>query len=151
MQVYPEHLQAAWALVQRGSPAAGVDVITTDLFVGVANEQLAQMHRQLRREVYEASPAKGFYVPKKNGGQRLIALSTVRDRILQRYLLQSIYPRLEKAFTDSTFAYRPGLSIYGAVDRVMAIYAPQPTWVIKADIQQFFDNLSWGVLLCSAN
>ena len=85
--------------------------------------------------------------PKKNGGQRLIALSTVRDRILQRYLLQSIYPRLEKAFTDSTFAYRPGLSIYGAVDRVMAIYAPQPTWVIKADIQQFFDNLSWGVLL----
>ena len=29
----------------------------------------------------------------------------------------------------------------------MERYAPQPTWVIKADIQQFFDNLSWGVLL----
>ncbi|MEL7522175.1 MAG: reverse transcriptase domain-containing protein, partial [Cyanobacteria bacterium J06553_1] len=151
MQVYAEHLHAAWGLVQRGSPAAGVDGITTELFAGVANEQLAQMHRKLRREAYGASPAKGFYVSKKKGGQvvgrRLIGLSTVKDRILQRYLLQAIYPKLERAFSEASFAYRPGLSIYGAVDRVMARYGAQPTWVIKADIQQFFDNLSWGVLL----
>ncbi|MEM8809991.1 MAG: CRISPR-associated endonuclease Cas1 [Cyanobacteria bacterium P01_G01_bin.38] len=147
MQVYSEHLHAAWGLVQRGSPAAGVDGITTDLFAGVAREQLGQMHRQLRRENYLASPAKGFFVSKKNGGQRLIGLSTVRDRVLQRYLLQSIYPRLEATFSESAFAYRPGLSIYGAVARVMARYGEQPTWVIKADIQQFFDNLSWGVLM----
>ena len=151
MQVYPEHLQAAWGLVQRGSPAAGVDGITTELFAGVAAEQIVQMHRQLRREVYGANPTKGFFVPKKKAGElvgkRLIGLSTVRDRILQRYLLQSIYPRLEATFSDASFAYRPGLSIYNAVDRVMERYAPQPTWVIKADIQQFFDNLSWGVLL----
>lgn len=147
MQVYSEHLHAAWGLVQRGSPAAGVDGITTDLFAGVAQEQLGQMHRQLRRESYRASPAKGFFVAKKNGGQRLIGLSTVRDRVLQRYLLQSIYPRLEATFSSSAFAYRPGLSIYGAVDRVMADYGKQPTWVIKADIHQFFDSLSWGVLM----
>lgn len=151
MQIHKEHLYAAWGLVQRGSPSAGIDGITTELFSGVAQEQLAQMHRQLKREVYSASPTKGFYVAKKKGGQkvgqRLIGLSTVKDRILQRYLLQSIYPSLEKAFTDSSFAYRPGLSIYGAVDRVMASYGAQPTWVIKADIQQFFDNLAWGVLL----
>ena len=147
MQVYPEHLHAAWGLVQRGSPAAGVDGITPELFAGVANAQLAQMHRHLRRERYIASPTKGFYVSKKKGGQRLIGLSTVEDRILQRYLLQSIYPRLEATFSDSSFAYRPGLSIYSAVDRVMERYAPQPSWVIKADIQQFFDQIAWGVLL----
>ena len=147
MQVHVEHLYAAWQRVQRGSPAAGVDGISTDLFTGVANEQISQMHRQLRGHRYQASPAKGFYVPKKSGGQRLIGLSTVRDRILQRYLLQSIYPRLEKVFCDRSFAYRPGFSIYSAVEQVMAQYAQQPSWVIKADIQQFFDNLSWGVLV----
>ncbi|MEN8445513.1 MAG: CRISPR-associated endonuclease Cas1 [Cyanobacteria bacterium J06555_13] len=147
MQVYAEHLHAAWGLVQRGSPAAGVDGITTELFAGVAHEELSQMHRQLRREVYGASPAKGFYVAKKKGGKRLIGLSTVKDRVLQRYLLQAIYPKLEASFSEASFAYRPGLSIYSAVDRVMARYAPQPTWVVKADIQQFFDTLSWGVLL----
>ena len=146
MQVHVEHLYAAWLRVQRGSPAAGVDGISTELFAGVAAEQISQMQRQLRREVYLASPAKGFYVPKQDG-QRLIGLSTVKDRILQRYLLQSIYPRLEKAFSESSFAYRPGFSIYGAVEKVMAQYAQQPSWTIKADIKQFFDNLSWSVLL----
>ncbi len=147
MQLYLEQLHTAWGLVQRGSPAPGVDGVTTDLFAGVAPERLGQMYRQLRRGTYQANPAKGFFVAKKSGGQRLIGLSTVRDRILQRYLLQSIYPQLENTFTDSAFAYRPGLSIYGAVDQVMAQYAAQPTWVIKADIQQFFDNLAWGILL----
>ena len=147
MQVFAEHLYAAWGQVQRGSPSAGVDGITTGLFSGVVHEQLRQIHRQLRRESYAASPAKGFYLPKKNGGQRLIGLSTVRDRIVQRYLLQSIYPRLEKDFSKSSFAYRPGFSIYHAVERVMDRYGQRPSWVIKADIQQFFDNLSWGVLL----
>ena len=147
MQVYAEHLHAAWGLVQRGSPAAGVDGITPELFAGVANAQLAQMHRHLRRKRYMASPTKGFYISKKKGGQRLIGLSTVEDRILQRYLLQSIYPRLEATFSNSSFAYRPGLSIYSAVDRVMKRYAPQPSWVIQADIQQFFDQIAWGVLL----
>ncbi|MEO0806388.1 MAG: CRISPR-associated endonuclease Cas1, partial [Cyanobacteria bacterium J06643_4] len=147
MEVYAEHLYVAWGLVQRGSPAAGIDGVTTELFSGVASEELSRMHRQLRRETYGASPAKGFYVSKKKGGKRLIGLSTVEDRIVQRYLLQSIYPRLEATFSDRSFAYRPGLSIYSAVKEVMKRYGPQPAWVIKADIKQFFDNLAWGVLL----
>lgn len=147
MQVYVEHLYAAWGLVQRGSPAAGIDGVTTELFAGVASEELSRMHRQLQRETYGARPAKGFYVSKKKGGKRLIGLSTVEDRIVQRYLLQSIYPKLEAAFSDRSFAYRPGLSIYSAVKEVMQRYGSQPAWVIKADIKQFFDNLAWGVLL----
>lgn len=147
MQVYAESLQVAWSLVQRGTRAAGVDGITLDLFAGVAREQIQHLFRQLQREQYVASPAKGFYLPKKSGGQRLIGISTVRDRIVQRFLLQGIYPKLEGVFSDSTFAYRPGLSIYDAVARVMERYRHPATWVVKADVQQFFDTLSWGLLL----
>ena len=147
MKVYSEQLATAWHLVERGSRSAGVDGITVDLFKGIAREQIRQLYQQMRQERYEASPAKGFYLPKKSGGHRLIGIPTVRDRIVQRYLLQSIYPKLEGAFSEAAFAYRPGLSIYAAVDRVMERYRHQPAWVIKADIQQFFDNLSWPLLL----
>ncbi|MEO1744292.1 MAG: CRISPR-associated endonuclease Cas1 [Cyanobacteria bacterium J06629_9] len=147
MRVYKEHLNAAWGLVQRGSPAAGVDGVTVELFGNVWQEQMVSLRRQLQREIYAASPAKGFFVKKKSGGQRLIGLSTVRDRIVQRYLLQGMYPKLEKAYYDSAFAYRPGRSIYTAVDRIMARYQFQPAWVAKVDIQQFFDNLSWPLLI----
>lgn len=147
MQVYSEQLIAAWHLVQRGSRAAGVDGMTIDLFAGVATEQIQQLQRQLQHEFYFASPAKGFWLAKPSGGQRLIGLSTVRDRLVQRYLLQQIYPALERTFSEAAFAYRPGLSIDTAVERVMARYQQQPNWVIKADIQQFFDNLTWALLL----
>ncbi|MEO0827713.1 MAG: CRISPR-associated endonuclease Cas1 [Cyanobacteria bacterium J06642_9] len=147
MKLYTEQLATAWHLVQRGSRAAGVDGMTVDLFTGIAREQIRQLYQQMRRERYVASPAKGFYLAKQSGGRRLIGISTVRDRIVQRYLLQSIYPKLESAFSEATFAYRPGLSIYAAVDRVMERYRHQPAWVVKADIQQFFDRLSWPLLL----
>jgi len=147
MNILSEQLNIAWSLVKRGSCAAGVDGITTELFAGIAAEQIRLLSRQLHREVYMASPAKGFLLPKSSGGKRLIGIPTVQDRIVQRFLLQSIYPALESQFSESAFAYRPGLSIYSAVERVMAQYRHQPTWVVKADIQQFFDNLSWPLLL----
>ncbi|TVQ15080.1 MAG: CRISPR-associated endonuclease Cas1, partial [Leptolyngbya sp. DLM2.Bin27] len=147
MNIQTEQLAAAWYLVQRGSKAAGVDGITPDLFAGVAQEQLRHLQLQLKRECYLASPARGFWLPKKSGDRRLIGIPTVQDRIVQRFLLQTIYPYLEETFSDSCFAYRPGLSIYQAVDRVMEFYGHQPAWVVKADIQQFFDHLSWPILL----
>lgn len=147
MRFHNEQLIAAWTLVQRGSRAAGVDGVTLDLFAGIAPEQIHGLQRQLQRECYVPSPAKGFYLAKPGGGQRLIGIPTVRDRIVQRFLLQTIYPQLEQRFSESAFAYRPGLSIYAAVERVMQAYQHQPAWVVKADIQQFFDNLVWAVLL----
>jgi CRISP-associated protein Cas1 len=147
MNIPIEQLNAAWTLVQRGSRAAGVDGITLDLFAGVASEQIQQLQFQLQRESYLASPAKGFRLTKPSGGHRLIGIPTVRDRLVQRYLLQQIYPALERTFGKSAFAYRPGLSIYTAVARVMERYCDQPNWVIKADIQKFFDNLTWAFLL----
>jgi CRISPR-associated endonuclease Cas1/group II intron reverse transcriptase/maturase len=137
----------AWELVRRGSPAAGVDGVTVDLFAGVAQWQIQLLMQQLRRSRYDASPARGFYLQKKSGGHRLIGIPTVRDRIVQRFLLQAIYPKLEQVFGPSAFAYRPGLSIYTAVDRVMERYRHQPAWVVKADIEAFFDRLVWPLLL----
>ena len=144
---YSDHLNAAWHLVRGKSNAAGVDGITVDMFTGIAAEQLRQMQKQLRREYYQASPAKGFLIPKKSGGHRMIGLSTVRDRIVQRFLLQQIYPDLEAHFSHSCYAYRPGYSIYSAIEQVMERYRQQPAWVVKADIQQFFDHISWPLLL----
>lgn len=147
MRVSIEQLMAAWSLVKKGSRAAGIDGVTVDLFASVLGEQLRSIHGQLQREHYAASPARGFTLPKKSGGHRIIGIPTVQDRIVQRYLLQTIYPQLEQVFQEAAHAYRPGLSIYSAVRRVMVRYRHQPAWVIKADIQQFFDTLSWPLLL----
>jgi CRISPR-associated endonuclease Cas1/group II intron reverse transcriptase/maturase len=121
--------------------------MTVELFGGVVEEQMRSLNKQLRSQTYQASPAKGFYLSKKSGGQRLVGISTVRDRILQRYLLQAIYPQLDRALSPVAYAYRPGYSTQMAVDRVMEVYRNHPVWVLKTDIRQFFDRICWAVLM----
>ena len=62
---YADQLNAAWHRVRSKSNTAGIDGITVDLFAGIAAPQLRQMQKQLRREYYQASPARGFLIPKK--------------------------------------------------------------------------------------
>jgi CRISP-associated protein Cas1 len=91
MQIHLRHLYSAWYQVQRGSQSAGIDGITPELFSGIAPQQLARLQLQLQREQYRARPARGFQLAKPNGGHRLIGISTVNDRIVQRFLLQGLY------------------------------------------------------------
>ncbi|MEH2134927.1 MAG: CRISPR-associated endonuclease Cas1 [Nostoc sp.] len=142
-----EHLNYAWLQVRAGSKAAGIDGISVELFESMATEQLHNLASQIQYETYTASPAKGFYVPKKNGSKRLIGIPIVRDRIVQRLLLDELYFPLEDTFLDCSYAYRPGHSIQQAVQHLYGYYQYQPKWVIKTDITDFFDNLSWALLL----
>ncbi|MEH2129073.1 MAG: CRISPR-associated endonuclease Cas1 [Nostoc sp.] len=142
-----EHLDFAWLQVRAGSKTAGIDGISVDLFESMATEQLQKLEYQLHHETYTASPAKGFYIPKKNGSKRLIGICTVRDRIIQRLLLDELYFPLEDTFLDCSYAYRPGHSIHQAVQHLYGYYQYQPKWIIKADIADFFDNLCWALLL----
>jgi CRISPR-associated endonuclease Cas1/group II intron reverse transcriptase/maturase len=142
-----EHLNYAWLQVRAGSRSAGIDDITVDLFASDLNHQLRVLLRQLQQDSYNPSPAKGFYVAKKNGGKRLIGISTVRDRIVQRLILEELYFPLEDTFLDCSYAYRPGRNIQQAVQHLYSYYRYQPKWIIKADIADFFDNISWALLL----
>ncbi|MDJ0693917.1 CRISPR-associated endonuclease Cas1 [Mastigocoleus sp. MO_188.B34] len=142
-----EQLKFAWLQVRGGSRSAGVDDITVDLFAGVVDQQLSVMLRQLQQESYRPSPAKGFYVSKKGGGKRLIGIPTVRDRIVQRLILEELYFPLEDTFLDCSYAYRPGRNIQQAVQHLYSYYQLQPKWIIKADIADFFDSIAWALLL----
>jgi CRISP-associated protein Cas1 len=142
-----EQLVAAWSLVRLGSKSAGVDGITVDWFAACAEEQLQLLQHLLQQERYAARPAKGLYLPKKNGDKRLIGIPTVRDRIVQRLILEELYLPLEETFLDCSYAYRPGRGIQMAVKHLAYYYQFQPTWIIKADIERFFDRLCWALLL----
>ncbi|MFB2833015.1 CRISPR-associated endonuclease Cas1 [Floridanema evergladense] len=147
MEFAPELLKIAWEQVRKGSKSAGIDGITTDLFAGIVRQQLPILHHQLQSETYRVSPAKGFYLSKSSGGKRLIGIQTVRDRIVSRLLLNELYFPLEELFLDCSYAYRPNRGIQMAVKHLYSYYQFQPTWIVKADIEKFFDNLCWALLL----
>ena len=59
-------------------------------------------------------PVRAVSIPKKTGGERILGVPTISDRIAQMVVKQMIEPELEPIFQSDFYGYRPGKS---ALDR----------------------------------
>lgn len=131
----------------RKDAAAGIDQMTVAEYEVNLKERITDLHRRLRGQEYRAQPARRVWIPKGDGGQRPLAILVLEDKIVQRavaMLLEAIY---EPHFCGFSYGFRRGHSAHQALD-----YLRQEclelgiNWVIDADIQKFFDTISWEQL-----
>ncbi len=139
-------LQIAWAQVRSRSRCPGIDRVTPALFGAIATTELPHLADQMQTGQYRPRPALGIYLRRGKKTQRLVGIATVRDRIVQRYLLQQLMPLAEAQFYPGSYAYRPGHSAKQAVDHLVTAYLNRPGWILQSDIRDFFDALCWPVL-----
>ncbi|MFW2134660.1 reverse transcriptase domain-containing protein, partial [Ectothiorhodospira haloalkaliphila] len=57
-------------------------------------------------------------LPKPDGGERLLGIPTVTDRVIQQAMAQVLGPIFDPGFSDSSFGFRPGRSAHGALRRI---------------------------------
>ena len=79
-------------------------------------------------------------IPKKSGGERILGVPTVSDRIAQMVVKQLIEPDLEPIFLPDSYGYRPGKSALDAVG-VTRERCWRYDWVLEFDIKGLFDNI----------
>ena len=60
-------------------------------------------------------PVKGVAIPKKSGGERLLGIPTVSDRIAKMTVLLSFEPLVEPHFLNDSYDYRPRKSALDAI------------------------------------
>lgn len=131
----------------RRARGAGPDGVTLRDFDAGWPQQMASLAEELRSGSYQPLPPKTVQIPKKSGGQRAIAIMAIRDRIAQRATLQVLEPIFNPLLHDASYGCRPGLSVADAVTRV-ARYAQQGyTWVVDADIADYFSAIDQRLLL----
>jgi len=69
--------------VKRDS-AAGVDEVTWQEYGEGLEQRLADLSSRLQRGAYRARPVRRVYIPKPDGRQRPIGITTLEDKIVQR-------------------------------------------------------------------
>ena len=138
-------LRWAWLRVRENHGAAGGDGITIARFEQMRDEQLLSLSDDLRSGAYQPGPVRTTLIrgPRKD---RRIALLCLRDRVLQRAVLDLLGPRCERRFRPASFGYRTGLSLHDAVDRIVHLRNRGLTTVIDADIRSCFERLDHAVL-----
>ena len=136
----------AYKAVKSNKGGAGVDGQTIEAFEADLKGNLYRIWNRMSSGSYFPPPVRAVSIPKKSGGERILGVPTVGDRIAQMVVKQVIEPDLDPIFLEDSYGYRPGKSALDAVG-VTRKRCWKYDWVVEFDIKGLFDNISHELLL----
>jgi len=142
-----ENLALALRRVERNAGAAGIDGMTTRDLRPWLKEHWPGVRAALDAGTYRPQPVRRVTIPKPGGGQRLLGVPTVLDRLIQQAVLQVLEPVFEPHFSDHSFGFRPGRSAHQAVERARRFIEDGAAWVVDIDLDAFFDRVQHDALM----
>jgi RNA-directed DNA polymerase len=151
-----EWLRTAHAHVRqnRGSVTAGTDGITMKVFEERLEENLRQLHEDLKAGTFAPTPVRRVAIREEKAGGRVkvrrLGIPAIRDRIVQEALRMVLEPIYEADFHDRSYGFRPNRCTMDAVTFLRnRILAPTSRyfWIIEGDIASYFDTINHRKLL----
>lgn len=136
----------AYLRVRSNGGAAGVDGVALDDFETDLKGNLYRIWNRMSSGTYFPPPVRAVPIPKKSGGQRILGVPTVADRVAQTVVKQVVEPILDAVFLANSYGYRPGRSALDAVE-VTRERCWKYDWVLEFDIKGLFDNIDHDLLL----
>ncbi len=137
--------------VKRNRGAAGVDKVSIDMFEANRDENLIALMRDLKTGKLKPRPLRRAYVPKDPDRKKFrpLGIPVVRDRVAQEVLRRLLAPIFEPTFHEASFGYIPKRNCHQAIERVLTFHHRGFRVVLDADIQAFFDNIPFRVIMAA--
>jgi len=130
--------------------APGVDGVTWQHYRENLEGNLQELSDRLKRGAYRAKPTRRVFIPKPDGRERPLGVTSFEDKVVQRATVEVLNAIYEVDFLGFSYGFRPGRSQHNALDALYAgLLTKKVNWVLDADISGFFDAIDrkWLVKL----
>ncbi|MCP4132908.1 MAG: RNA-directed DNA polymerase [bacterium] len=127
--------------------SCGIDAVTIEAFNQNLFHHLDAISAEIRSpRGYRFDRLKTVLIPKPNGKERLISIPTIRDRVVQKSLLNYLQNNTTYAsFNGVSYGFTRGKSTGDAIHDAIEFRNTMP-FVYKTDIQSFFDSIDRKIL-----
>jgi group II intron reverse transcriptase/maturase len=142
-----ENLLAALNRVEVNRGAPGVDGMTTAELRPWIAVHWPEVRAELDAGIYRPAPVRQVIIPKPGGGERMLGVPRVLDRLIQQAIAQVLMPVFDPEFSGSSFGFRPGRSAHHAVRVARRAIEDGNRWVVDVDLDRFFDRVQHDVLM----
>jgi group II intron reverse transcriptase/maturase len=136
----------AFKAVKSNGGAAGVDGQSLEQFEADLKNNLYKIWNRMSSGTYFPPPVRAVSIAKKSGGQRILGVPTVGDRVAQMVVKRAIEPILDRVFLPDSYGYRLGKSALDAIG-VTRQRCWKYDWLLEFDIKGLFDNIDHALLL----
>ncbi|MBO3724934.1 CRISPR-associated endonuclease Cas1 [Actinomyces bowdenii] len=137
-----ESLKRSWRVVLARDARDGELRHQTEQIAGHLDEVLAELSRSLRDGTFRPAPLAQVRLPKKEEGDyRTLDIPSVRDRIVERALVDALGHRVDQAMSPCSYGYRLGLGVDDAIDHLTGLRDLGMVHVLRTDVEDFFPHV----------
>jgi RNA-directed DNA polymerase len=137
----------AWRRVRANRGAPGVDGQDVEQFEADLADNLYKVWNRMSSGTWFPPPVKAVEIPKPHGaGVRVLGVPTIADRVAQTVVAMYLEKRADHGFHPDSYGYRPNKSAHQALAACRQ-RCWKYDWVIDLDVQKFFDEVPWDLVL----
>lgn len=141
------NIEKAWRNVKTNRGAPGPDGITIAEFPQWLRPRWPELRQQLLDGTYRPGPVRRKTLDKPDGGQRLLGIPNIVDRLIQQAIVQVLTPVFDPHFSESSHGFRPKRSAHGAAKQVRATIRRGYRYAADIDLSKFFDRVQHDILM----
>lgn len=120
---------------------AGVDGTTAPAFNGRIDDNISRIRTEIKAGIFRFGKLRFAPVLKPSGDYRIIAVPTVRDRLVQRTILYHLESDTKfDASSPISYGFLKDRTLPDAQRQAIALRNQYP-WALQTDIIKFFDNI----------
>src|SRR5690606_32691147 len=142
-----DNLRAAWLRVKANGGAPGVDGMDMEQSARHLREHWGSIRTKLLEGTYVPGAVRVVSIPKANGGERLLGIPNITDRMIQQAIHQVLAPVWEPEFSNHSYGFLPGRSAHDAVKAAQAVVKAWKTRVRDIDLKNYVDRIDRAELM----